>query len=472
MRIIFVLTLLALAVTADAQSGRVAPQPGAGPAGAVKPGVPVKTLFEEVNGYNKAKFSEYEAKKIPYSEKLRLQTEREQKQLAAKYAAAAGARSDLTTDDIYYTGLLHWIAENLDMTGETLRRFLAAAGPAADKAQTARSIVAVAAAKQRKFEEAQTFLNDYLANKPIKLSDRARMESELAKAYSAENKWPEAAAHSAEAFKAAKAVLLEGGVTQRGLDETLDAGMQLFESHRAAGNIKEADAALADLRAAGASVGSPSLYAYAADKLITYMIETGRKPQAMENYLNVLIQAGKELPTKPAQDQTVRLLKKREKQYKLLGEPAPELTGVDQWFPGKPQTLTDLRGRVVLLDFWATWCGPCFDAFPSLAEWHRDHAADGLTILGVTRYYGQGEGLPLDNPNEVLFLKRFKEKHGLAYDFVVANDQSSQFLYAATGLPTVVLIDRKGVIRYIESGTNPTRVEELRSVMLRLLAEK
>ena len=119
-----------------------------------------------------------------------------------------------------------------------------------------------------------------------------------------------------------------------------------------------------------------------------------------------------------------------------------------------------------------TWCGPCFDAFPSLAEWHRDHAADGLTILGVTRYYGQGEGLPLDNPNEVLFLKRFKEKHGLAYDFVVANDQSSQFLYAATGLPTVVLIDRKGVIRYIESGTNPTRVEELRTVMLRLLAEK
>ena len=472
MRIIFVITLLALALTADAQSGRVAPQPGAGPAEAVKPGVPVKTLFEEVNGYNKAKFTEYEAKKIPYSEKLRLQTEREQKQLAAKYAAAAGARSDLTTDDIYYTGLLHWIAENLDMTGETLRRFLAAPGPAADKAQTARSIVAVAAAKQRKFEEAQTFLTDYLANKPIKLSDRARMESELAKAYSAENKWPEAAVHSAEAFKAAKAVLLEGGVTQRGLDETLDAGMQLFESHRAAGNIKESDAALADLRAAGASVGSPSLYAYAADKLITYMIETGRKPQAMETYLSVLIQAGKELPSKPTQDQTVRLLKKREKQYKLLGEPAPELTGVDQWFPGKPQTLKDLRGRVVLLDFWATWCGPCFDAFPSLAEWHRDHTADGLTVLGVTRYYGQGEGLDLDNPSEILFLKRFKEKHGLAYDFVVANDQSSQFLYAATGLPTVVLIDRKGVIRYIESGTNPTRVEELRTVMLRLLAEK
>ena len=246
----------------------------------------VKTHFEEVNGYNKAKFSEYEAQKKPYSEKLRLQTEREQKQLAAKYAAAAGARSDLTTDDIYYTGLLHWIAENLDMTGETLRRFLAAPGPAADKAQTARSIVAVAAAKQRKFEEAQTFLTDYLANKPIKLSDRARMESELAKAYSAE-KNAEAAAHSAEAFRR-KAVLLEGGVTQRGLDETLDAGMQLFESHRAAGNAKEADAALADLRGRRRPSARQSLR-LCGRQADHYMIETGRKPQAMENYLNVLI---------------------------------------------------------------------------------------------------------------------------------------------------------------------------------------
>jgi thiol-disulfide isomerase/thioredoxin len=166
------------------------------------------------------------------------------------------------------------------------------------------------------------------------------------------------------------------------------------------------------------------------------------------------------------------LIKKREKQYKLLGETAPEFTGIDKWFPGTAKTLASLRGKVVLLDFWATWCGPCFDAFPSLAEWHRDHSTEGLVILGMTRYYGQGEGYSMDNASEIEFLKRFKDKHQLPYDFVVASDPTTQQLYAATGLPTAVLIDRKGVIRYIESGTSPTRVEELREVMLRLLAEK
>jgi peroxiredoxin len=80
--------------------------------------------------------------------------------------------------------------------------------------------------------------------------------------------------------------------------------------------------------------------------------------------------------------------------------------------------------------------------------------------------------MPADHPNEIAFLKRFKEKYDLGYDFAVADDQQTQNLYAATSLPTTVLIDRKGVIRYIESGTNPTRIEELRAMVIKLLAEK
>ena len=80
--------------------------------------------------------------------------------------------------------------------------------------------------------------------------------------------------------------------------------------------------------------------------------------------------------------------------------------------------------------------------------------------------------MPADHPSEIAFLKRFKEKQKLAYDFAVADDQFSQVMYAATSLPTTVLIDRNGIVRYIESGTNPTRIEELRAMVVKLLNEK
>ncbi len=125
-----------------------------------------------------------------------------------------------------------------------------------------------------------------------------------------------------------------------------------------------------------------------------------------------------------------------------------------------------------MLDFWATWCGPCFEAFPSLREWHQDMSRDGLEILGVTRYYGTVGGLPADIPAEIDYLKKFRTKEALPYDFVVGKDQSTQMLFAAGSLPTAVLIDRKGVIRYIESGTSSTRLQQMREMMIKLLAEK
>ena len=69
-------------------------------------------------------------------------------------------------------------------------------------------------------------------------------------------------------------------------------------------------------------------------------------------------------------------------------------------------------------------------------------------------------------------LKRFKVKHNLPYDFVVTRDLDAQELYGATALPTAAIVDRNGIVRYVESGTNPTRIEEMRATILKLLAEK
>lgn len=469
------LIILAFAAGLQAQSRRVNPNQTPNPAASMTrttSDLTVKQMFDEANAYNKTKFAEYETKKVPYSERLRLQTEREQKQMAAKYAAIAGTRTELTGDDLYHLGLLHWIAENLDGTAENLRKYLASENSSPEKAQNAHAILVYVFAKQKKFDEALTHLADYEKSGAAKASDRWRMNTELAKAYISVKRYENALTHAARGYEASKILIQDTTSKINALDAALDAGMLLFEANRDSGKINDADAILEDMRKAAGSAGSPSFFFYAADKLITYRIETGRKPLALETYLTSLIQAGKDLPTKPSQDEAIKLLKKREKQYKLLGENAPELTNIDHWFPGKPRTLQDLRGKVVLLDFWATWCGPCFDAFPSLAEWHRDLTGEGLVILGVTRYYGRAEGFDVDNPNEIEFLKRFKTTQDLPYDFVVAKDQTSQQSYAATGLPTAVLIDRKGVIRYIESGTNPSRIEEMREMVLKLLAEK
>jgi thiol-disulfide isomerase/thioredoxin len=192
----------------------------------------------------------------------------------------------------------------------------------------------------------------------------------------------------------------------------------------------------------------------------------------METYLASLIQAGKDIPVAVGTNEAIEKLKARKKHYDMLSEPAPPLFGVDKWFPGKPKTLESLKGKVVLLDFWATWCGPCFDAFPLFREWHADLSDKGLVILGITRYYGRADGFNVDEANELIFLNRFREKNSLPYDFVISKDNKLQAAYGAVNLPTAAVIDRNGRIRYIETGSSPSRLEEMRAVVLKLLDEK
>ena len=475
MRYVFFVIVLGLAVNLFGQSRRVAPSPAlkqSGPVASTPGGQTVQQMFVEANVYLKNKATEYDAKKISFSEALLQRTLLEQKQLAAKYAAIASQRTDLAGEDFFYLGLLHRIAENYDGTVENLNKFLATENPAPEKVQTARSHLVMVAAKQKRFDDAEKLLGEYVKSTRVKATERARMEKELARAYMDQQNPALASSHAQAAYAAIKEVTSDAGMRQANMDELLDDGMLLFDAFRKSGKQKEADAALDDLRTTAATLVSPSLYFYALDNHIKYLIETNRKPAALELYASSLNAVNKDFTTKPAQTEVIQKLKKREKQYQLMGEPAPELEGIDQWLPGTKMSLSALRGKVVLLDFWATWCAPCFETFPSLKEWRQDYGKDGLVIIGVTRYYGQAEGFPVDNASEIEFLKRFQEKHDLDYDLAVAKDQTPQHAFSAMSLPTAVIIDRKGVIRYLESGTNPFRLEEMRELIIKLLAEK
>ncbi len=467
---LLVLAVVAATVSVSAQSGRPPALTSATPDPIAARSV--KELFDEANRYVRDKAAEMEAKKIGFSEARLAQLNLEQRQLAARYATIVATRKDLATEDVYFVAMLNWIAENLDATIESMKRFTTAADASVDRIQTARSILVVSLSKRGMPGEAEEVLAAYLSSKPTKLTEIARMNSELAKSYQKKGDFAKMAPHAAEAFKAAKTLLADASSRARGLDEILDTGMLSFEAYRDLGEPAKADRVLEEMRSSAVETQSTSFYYYATDAKIRYLIETGRKPAGLAEYRSALGSAARYFEKPELRDDVISRLKRREKHYALLGEAAPVLPKFDTWIGGNEKTLDDLKGKVVLLDFWATWCGPCFEAFPHLREWQEDHTDQGLVILGLTRYYDAASGSVPEKAREIEKLRRFKLEHKLDYDIPVALGQESQILYGAMGLPTTVLIDRKGVVRYIATGTSLSRLEELRSMIVKLLAEK
>jgi thiol-disulfide isomerase/thioredoxin len=123
--------------------------------------------------------------------------------------------------------------------------------------------------------------------------------------------------------------------------------------------------------------------------------------------------------------------------------------------------LSDLRGRVVLVDFWASWCKPCRIEFPVLVELYEKHNDHGLEIVAVN--------LDTDRKKADAFLKRV----GGEPPFVIAYDpdHATPPLYALEGMPTTVLVDRAGIVRSRHTGFRKSDRAEYEREIAALLAE-
>ena len=156
-------------------------------------------------------------------------------------------------------------------------------------------------------------------------------------------------------------------------------------------------------------------------------------------------------------------IRDRAAQIGLLGSPAPEIDLRVWLVGGDPVSLEGLRGRVVMLEFWATWCKPCQEMFPKLTSLYQQEAQNGLEIVAITRHY-MAYGGTLEAKNEELdLMRKTVGEHGVTFPVAVADDERLQTTYGANGLPTVVLIDRKGIVRYAgPGGEDPAFANNLR----------
>lgn len=127
---------------------------------------------------------------------------------------------------------------------------------------------------------------------------------------------------------------------------------------------------------------------------------------------------------------------------------------VSDWINGEVKP-ADLKGKVVVLDFYATWCGPCMMAIPHNNEMLKKYQSQGLAIIGVCTS-GRGQEVFASNAKE----------HSIEYPAARDPDLKSQDAWAVHYYPTYAVIDRKGVVRAV--GLQPQHVE---AVVEKLLAE-
>ena len=161
------------------------------------------------------------------------------------------------------------------------------------------------------------------------------------------------------------------------------------------------------------------------------------------------------------------------KHLEIIGKPAPGFNFL-HFFNTAPLSLETLRGKVVMIDFWANWCGPCKKAFPSVRKLYDELKPRGFEIIGVTSMQGsftdgdiREQKITPERELELTgdLIKRYEMNWPVAFSDRSCYDPE----YGVRGVPTFALIDRKGIVRIIMVGAGQEKL--LHKFATELLAE-
>lgn len=134
---------------------------------------------------------------------------------------------------------------------------------------------------------------------------------------------------------------------------------------------------------------------------------------------------------------------------------------VAERFDGTEMSFEEVGGDILIIDFWATWCGPCITEIPHYNALDNDYRDKGVSLIGLTVESGTGE--------EVIEWMASDEKHNITYPLVMSNDEMLEAFGPVFGFPTTILIDAEGNVIKRWIGASNGKSDQIRELLDQLL---